>query len=53
MTFLTSRFKVKSKELHRKIHSLKNEKEELQKALLACRQQFAQYKSDTVHRYIS
>ncbi|XP_011345795.2 paramyosin isoform X2 [Ooceraea biroi] len=49
---LTARFKVKSKELHRKINSLKKEKDDLQKALLTSRQQFARYKTDTVHRFV-
>ncbi|XP_014485096.1 PREDICTED: myosin heavy chain, non-muscle-like isoform X2 [Dinoponera quadriceps] len=49
---LTARFRVKSKELRGKILLLREENAELQKALVLCRQQFTQYRTCTLHRYV-
>ena len=43
---LTAQFQVKSKELRGKISSLRKENAELHKAL--CKQQFTQFKTDTI-----
>jgi len=49
---LTARFQVKSKELRGKINSLRKENAELHKTLFLCKQQFTQFRTDTIqHRY--
>ncbi|XP_070521183.1 sodium channel and clathrin linker 1 [Cardiocondyla obscurior] len=45
---LTVRFQIKSKELRGKIKLLQNENAELHKTLLLCKQEFAQFKTDTI-----
>lgn len=50
---LTARFQVKSKELHGKVKSLRKENAELHKALLLYKQQFTQFKTDTLqYRFV-
>jgi len=50
---LTARFQVKSKELRGKVKSLQKENAELHKALLLYKQQFTQFKTDTIqHRFV-
>ncbi|XP_032663702.1 myosin-11-like [Odontomachus brunneus] len=49
---LTARFQIKSKELRGKISLLRKENTELHQALLACKQQFTQYRMDTIHSYV-